>query len=143
MRGSNALYGGEMSAHHYFRDFAYCDSGMIPWLLIWELISSSGKSLGQLLQDCRARFPSSGEMNFTVANAGACLESAEAQYGPDAMTVDHLDGVSIAHETWRFNLRKSNTEPLVRLNVETRGDADLLAQKTAELTQFIEAHATG
>jgi phosphomannomutase len=80
-------------------------------------------------------------MNFTVADAGACLESAEAQYGPDAMTVDHLDGVSIAHENWRFNLRKSNTEPLVRLNVETRGDADLLAQKTAELTQFIEAQA--
>ena len=143
MRGSNALYGGEMSAHYYFRDFAYCDSGMIPWLLIWELISSSGKSLGELLQDCRARCPSSGEMNFTVADAGACLESAEAQYGPDALAVDHLDGVSIAYENWRFNLRKSNTEPLVRLNVETRGDADLLAEKTAELTQFIEAHAAG
>ena len=143
MRAEGAIYGGEMSAHHYFRDFAYCDSGMIPWLLIWELISKSGRSLGHLLQDCRARFPSSGEMNFTVANAGACLESAEAQYGPDAMTVDHLDGVSIAHENWRFNLRKSNTEPLVRLNVETRGDVDLLAQKTAELTQFVEAHSAG
>ena len=143
MRGSNALYGGEMSAHHYFRDFAYCDSGMIPWLLIWELISTRGKSLGHLLQDCRARFPSSGEMNFTVADAGACLESAEAQYGPDALAVDHLDGVSIAYENWRFNLRKSNTEPLVRLNVETRGDTDLLTQKTAELMEFIAAHAAG
>ena len=78
-----------------------------------------------------------------MADAGACLESAEAQYGPDALAVDHLDGVSIAYETWRFNLRKSNTEPLVRLNVETRGDAELLAQKTAELTQFIKAHAAG
>ena len=143
MGGKHALYGGEMSAHHYFRDFAYCDSGMIPWLLIWELISTSGKSLGELLQDCRARFPSSGEMNFTVANAGACLESAAAQYGKDALAVDHLDGVSIAHENWRFNLRKSNTEPLVRLNVETRGDKDLLTQKTAELMEFIAAHAAG
>ena len=82
-------------------------------------------------------------MNFTVADTGACLESAEAQYGTEALAVDHLDVVSIAYETWRFNLSKSNTEPLVRLNVETRGDADLLAEKTAELTQFIEAHAAG
>ena len=143
MRQTQALYGGEMSAHHYFRDFAYCDSGMIPWLLIWELISTSGKSLGQLLQYCRARFPSSGEMNFTVSDAAACLEKAEAHYGPEAANIDHLDGVSISYENWRFNLRKSNTEPLVRLNVETHGDADLLAQKTAELTRFIEAHAAG
>ena len=114
---------------------------MIPWLLIWELVSTSGKTLGRLLQDCRARFPSSGEINFTVADAAACLERAEALYGPEALSVDHLDGVSISYENWRFNLRKSNTEPLVRLNVETRGDAELLAAKTAELRQFIEAQS--
>ena len=141
MRVQEAVYGGEMSAHHYFRDFAYCDSGMIPWLLIWELVSTSGKTLGRLLQDCRARFPSSGEINFTVADAAACLERAEALYGPEALSVDHLDGVSISYENWRFNLRKSNTEPLERLNVETRGDAELLAAKTAELRQFIEAQS--
>ena len=138
MREVNALYGGEMSAHHYFRDFAYCDSGMIPWLLIWELLSTSQKSLRALLEDARARFPSSGEMNFTVSDAGACLMRAEEVYGATALSVDHLDGVSIAHEEWRMNLRKSNTEPLVRLNVETRGDRDLLEEKTAALSKFIE-----
>jgi len=138
MRDVNALYGGEMSAHHYFRDFAYCDSGMIPWLLIWELLSTSQKSLRTLLEDARARFPSSGEMNFTVQDAGACLARAEAVYGATALSVDHLDGVSIVHEKWRMNLRKSNTEPLVRLNIETRGAPDLLRDKTDELTQLIK-----
>lgn len=138
MRQAKALYGGEMSAHHYFRDFAYCDSGMIPWLLIWELVSTSGKSLGSLLRECRARFPSSGELNFIVKDAAACLRRAEEIYGPSAMSVNYLDGVSIENEDWRFNLRKSNTEPLVRLNLETRGDADLLVEKTEELVRFIE-----
>jgi phosphomannomutase len=138
MRDVNALYGGEMSAHHYFRDFAYCDSGMIPWLLIWELLSTSQKSLRTLLEDARARFPSSGEMNFTVSDADACLTRAEEVYGATALSVDRLDGVSIAHEEWRMNLRKSNTEPLVRLNVETRGAPDLLRKKTDELTQLIK-----
>ena len=138
MREAKALYGGEISAHHYFRDFAYCDSGMIPWLIIWELVSKSENSLGSLLRDCRARFPSSGELNFTVKDASACLIRAEATYGPAAIFVDHLDGVSIENKDWRFNLRKSNTEPLVRLNVETRGEADLLAAKTEELIRFIE-----
>ena len=138
MRKEGAIYGGEMSAHHYFRDFAYCDSGMIPWLLIWELVSKSGKTLGALVQDYRERFPSSGEINFTVKDPTACLKKAEALYGKGAQSVDHLDGVSIAYETWRFNLRKSNTEPLVRLNLETRGDQVLLREKTEELRQFIE-----
>jgi len=138
MREVNALYGGEMSAHHYFRDFAYCDSGMIPWLLIWELLSTSQKSLRTLLENARARFPSSGEMNFTVSDADACLARAEEVYGATALSVDHLDGVSIAHEEWRMNLRKSNTEPLVRLNIETRAAPDLLREKTDELTQLIE-----
>ena len=141
MRKSEAVYGGEMSAHHYFRDFAYCDSGMIPWLLVWELISTSGKSLGQLLKKCRANFPSSGELNFRAKDPAACLKAAEERYGANALSVDHVDGVSITFEDWRFNLRKSNTEPLVRLNVETRGDVDLLVVKTAELQSVIEAQA--
>ena len=137
MREVNAIYGGEISAHHYFRDFAYCDSGMIPWLLIWELLSTSQKSLRALLEDARARFPSSGEINFVVEDAGACLAQAVEVFGETALSIDHLDGVSIAHKDWRMNLRKSNTEPLVRLNVETRGDRDLLEEKTATLSKFI------
>ena len=142
MREVNALYGGEMSAHHYFRDFAYCDSGMIPWLLIWELLSTSQKSLRALLEDARARFPSSGEINFIVEDAGACLARAEEVFGKTALSIDHLDGVSIAHKDWRMNLRKSNTEPLVRLNVETRGAPELLREKTDELTQLIKGMHT-
>jgi phosphomannomutase len=138
MRDVNALYGGEMSAHPYFRDFAYCDSGMIPWLLIWELLSTSQKSLRTLLENARARFPSSGEMNFTVSDADACLTRVEAIYGATALSVDHLDGVSFAHEEWRMNLRKSNTEPLVRLNIETCGAPDLLREKTDELSELIK-----
>ena len=137
MREVNAIYGGEISAHHYFRDFAYCDSGMIPWLLIWELLSTSQKSLRSLVKDARA-LSSSGEINFTVQDVGACLTRAEEVYGATALSVDHLDGVSIAHEDWRMNLRRSNTEPLVRLNVETYGAPDLLRKKTDELTAFIE-----
>ena len=139
MREADAIYGGEMSAHHYFRDFAFCDSGMIPWLVIWELVSKSGKTLGELLQECRAAFPSSGERNFTVSDAGACLDAIKAKFANEARTIDELDGVSLAFENWRLNLRKSNTEPLVRLNVETRGDEDLLAQKTSEIIGLINA----
>jgi phosphomannomutase len=138
MRENDAIYGGEMSAHHYFRDFAYCDSGMIPWLLIWELISKTEKSLGALLKECREKFPSSGEQNFKVSDATHCLSVAKAQYHDSAESVDELDGVSIEFKDWRFNLRKSNTEPLVRLNVETRGNKDLLGQKALELIHLIK-----
>lgn len=127
MRSSGAIYGGEMSAHHYFRDFAYCDSGMIPWLLIAELVSCSRRSLGDWVKDRFAAFPSSGEMNFKVDNAGAAIENVLSVYRADALSIDETDGVSLAFEDWRFNLRRSNTEPLVRLNVEGRGNADALA----------------
>ena len=137
MREYGAIYGGEMSAHHYFRDFAYCDSGMIPWLLVWELISTSGKSLGRLLNECRASFPSSGERNFRVRDPAACLKAAEARYCVDALSVDHLDGVSIAFEDWRFNLRKSNNEPLVRLNIEARGNTIDINKKLKEIKSLI------
>ncbi|MEL6691289.1 MAG: phosphomannomutase [Pseudomonadota bacterium] len=138
MREVDAAYGGEMSAHHYFRDFMYCDSGMIPWLLVVSWMFRTGKSLKELIEGMRAAFPSSGEMNFRVEDAGATMAAIEAKYGPEG-EVDHLDGLSVAYPDWRFNLRKSNTEPLLRLNVETRADTGLLGEKVAELRAMIEA----
>ena len=126
MRAHEAIYGGEMSAHHYFRDFAYCDSGMIPWLLIVELISRSRRSLGDWVKDRFATFPSSGEMNFKVDDAGRAIENVLSAFRANARTLDETDGVSLAFDGWRFNLRRSNTEPLVRLNVEGKGTADAL-----------------
>ena len=132
MRAHRAVYGGEMSAHHYFRDFAYCDSGMIPWLLVAELVSKSNRSLGDWVHARFKKFPSSGERNFTVANAGASIDAVLAEY-QNGGSLDDLDGVSLAFADWRFNLRKSNTEPLIRLNVETRGGADGLEARVAEI----------
>ncbi len=137
MRKSGAIYGGEMSAHHYFRDFAYCDSGMIPWLLVWEHLSVSNLSLSDLISVRRNRFPSSGELNFTVPNADTCIERVQNHFTSKAMSIDELDGLSMTFDTWRFNLRKSNTEPLVRLNLETRGDLALLKEKTEKLKNLI------
>ena len=138
MREEDAIYGGEMSAHHYFRDFSYCDSGMIPWLLVWELLSKSGKPLSALMQERMERYPVSGEINSKVADADAVLRRIEAKYG-EGGKVTHVDGVSVEYDAWRFNLRKSNTEPVIRLNVETRGDAALLKEKTEELLKEIRS----
>ncbi len=126
MRESGAVYGGEMSAHHYFKDFMHCDSGMIPWLLIAELVSSTGKPLGDLVKERQARFPTSGEQNFSIANPAAALEMLEAKLGPEAERVSHADGLSLDFGAWRLNMRPSGTEPLVRLNIESRGDAALV-----------------
>ena len=141
MRLEDAVYGGEMSAHHYFRDFAYCDSGMIPWLLVAELISQSGKSLSQLIKERVAAFPCSGEINFTVNDASACLKAIEEHYQPTAGTTGYTDGLSMEFDHWRFNVRASNTEPLLRLNVETRGDQTLMGEKTEELSKFIRRYS--
>lgn len=140
MRESGAVYGGEMSAHHYFRDFFYCDSGMIPWLLTIELLSSTGKSLTELVQERISAYPSSGEMNFRLTDIEApeIIERINNQYAhanPDKL---ELDGLSLDFGEWRFNLRASNTEPLIRLNIETRGDEALLADKIAEIQQWLE-----
>ena len=138
MRKSDAIYGGEMSAHHYFRDFAYCDSGIIPWLLVWEYLSTSNFTLSDVISERINRFPSSGELNFTVQNAAKCTERVRNYFLSSARSVDELDGLSMTFETWRFNLRKSNTEPFVRLNVETRGDHVLLQEKINDLKLLIE-----
>ena len=137
MRIERAVYGGEMSAHHYFRDFAYCDSGMVPWLLIVELISKSGRSLGDWTRDRFEKFPSSGEINFIVADASASIARVEEAYMDIALSIDEMDGLSFDCGDWRFNLRKSNTEPLVRLNLEAHGNAGALEQKIAKLSTLI------
>ena len=137
MREQDAIYGGEMSAHHYFRDFFYCDSGMIPWLLMAELVSIKNKPLSELVADRIAKFPSSGEINRTINDADIALENVENFYRDSALSSDKLDGISMEFADWRFNLRKSNTEPLVRLNVESRGDQKLMQLKTQELLKLL------
>lgn len=133
MREEDAVYGGEMSAHHYFRDFAYCDSGMVPWLLVTGLISSKGKSLAELVDERIAQFPASGEINRRIEDPKSVLAEIEKTYATDAESTDHTDGLSMEFGTWRFNVRMSNTEPVVRLNVESRGDVQLMTSKTEEL----------
>ena len=139
MRLENAVYGGEMSAHHYFRDFAYCDSGMIPWLLVTGLVCASGAPLSQLVAARMAKYPCSGEINRTIAEPVAVLAKVEEVYASDAESVGHVDGLSMSMGDWRFNLRMSNTEPVVRLNVESRGDTALMQAKTAELLALIDS----
>ncbi|MGN0908867.1 MAG: phosphomannomutase CpsG, partial [Succinivibrio sp.] len=139
MRREDAVYGGEMSAHHYFRDFFYCDSGMLPWLLVAEQICRTGTPLSAMLEESERRYPVSGEINSKVSDAAAVLRKVEAAYKDQALSVDHTDGVSIDMGKWRFNVRMSNTEPVVRLNVESRGDKALMEEKTSELLALIRA----
>ncbi|NDY96396.1 phosphomannomutase [Wenzhouxiangella limi] len=139
MRAEDALYGGEMSAHHYFRDFSYCDSGMIPWLLLIEILSTTGKSLAELVDERIDAYPCSGEINFTVDDTDRVIESVLQHYAGENGELDRTDGISLAFPQWRFNLRVSNTEPVIRLNVETRRDGELLEQRVAELRALIEA----
>jgi len=140
MRLEDAVYGGEMSAHHYFRDFAYCDSGMIPWLLVLELMSRTGNSLAELVGERMRRFPASGEINRVLDDPDAAIARVEARYASAATQgqVDRTDGLSVDFADWRFNLRSSNTEPVLRLNVESRGDQGLMEEKTAELLGLID-----
>jgi phosphomannomutase len=135
MRAENAIYGGEMSAHHYFRDFAYCDSGMIPWLLVAELVAKKGVPLSTMVSDMIARYPVSGEINRRVDNPKELIARIEAEYAPLGLAVDYTDGLSVEFSNWRFNLRMSNTEPVVRLNVESVGDIELMQEKTRELLE--------
>ncbi len=139
MRKVDGLYGGEMSAHHYFRGFSYADSGMIPWLLVAELLSVAGKPLSELVEERQAKFPASGEINRTVDDAQGALERLYKEYAPSANAVDSIDGYSFEFDNWRFNIRMSNTEPVVRLNVESRGDAALMNAKTDEVLAILEA----
>lgn len=137
MRTEDAIYGGEMSAHHYFRDFAYCDSGMIPWLLVAELVCLKRQSLGELVRDRMAAFPASGEINSRLAEPAAAIARVEAHFAEEAQAVDRTDGLSMSFADWRFNLRSSNTEPVVRLNVESRGDIPLMEARTRTLLALL------
>ena len=141
MRDSGAVYGGEMSAHHYFRDFFYCDSGMIPWLLTIELLSVTGKTLSELVSGYIKAYPSSGELNFrlTTNDAPTIISAIEEKFSSENPTKSTLDGLSLNFGEWRFNLRASNTEPLIRLNIESRGDKELLAIKIREIQQWLAA----
>jgi len=142
MREVDGVYGGEMSAHHYFREFSYADSGMIPWLLVAELISTTGKSLGELVGERQKKFPASGEINRQVEDANQTLRNLHDRYASEALAVDDIDGYCFEFPDWRFNIRMSNTEPVVRLNVESRGDAELMRQKTEEVLQLMGGKAS-
>lgn len=139
MRAEDAIYGGEMSAHHYFRDFAYCDSGMIPWLLIADLISRTDTPLDELVADRMRAFPCSGEINFKVTDAKSSIDKVMAHFGALSPVLDYTDGISADFGEWRFNLRSSNTEPLLRLNVEARADARLMQSRTDEISTLLSA----
>ena len=138
MRVEDALYGGEMSGHHYFRDFNYCDSGMIPWLLVWQLMSRTNMELSAMVEERKELYPVSGEINRKVADPDAVLARIESHFQDEPCEKDHTDGLSISCDAFRVNVRKSNTEPVLRLNVESRGDRKLMEQKTAELLALID-----
>ena len=142
MRDENAMYGGEMSAHHYFRDFAYCDSGMIPWLLVTELMCQTKLPLSKLVSSRIEAFPCSGERNFKVRDAQGAIDAVCAYFKEqeDQPMIDATDGTSMSFSQWRFNIRSSNTEPLLRVNVETRGDKELVVKKTNLIASIIQKH---
>ncbi|MFN2369745.1 MAG: phosphomannomutase, partial [Candidatus Krumholzibacteriia bacterium] len=139
MRAEDAVYGGEMSAHHYFREFHYCDSGMLPWLLVVQEMSRTGQPLSALVAAMQAAYPASGEINRRLHDPDGALVALERRYAPLSRGIDRTDGISMDMGQWRFNLRKSNTEPVIRLNVESRGDAELMRQKTAEILALLDA----
>ena len=138
MREVDAVYGGEMSAHHYFRDFSYADSGMIPWLLVAELISVSGRSLSELIGERMEMYPASGEINRQITDVNATIKALHDHFSSEAISVENIDGYGFEFSAWRFNIRTSNTEPVVRLNVESRGDVALMRAKTAEVLAIME-----
>ena len=141
MREHNAVYGGEMSAHHYFRDFAYCDSGMIPWLLVISVLSETQQTLSSLVEGMIEKFPCSGEINFKVADTQATIQKIFDHFADQNPAIDETDGVSLNFGAWRFNVRASNTEPLLRLNIESRKDQNPkpMQDYVDELTQLIQA----
>lgn len=137
MRKEDAVYGGEMSAHHYFKDFAYCDSGMIPWLLVIGLLSAKNKKLSELVAERISAFPSSGEINSKLADPNASIQRVLEAFKEQANKIDETDGIGLEFDNWRFNLRQSNTEPVVRLNVESKADVALMKEKTKQILQIM------
>ena len=138
MREVDGAYGGEMSAHHYFKEFSYCDSGMIPWLQVVEAMSEEGRPLSAMVEERLTRYPVSGEINLALQDPVKALVTVRDRYGDDATSIDEVDGLSLEFSAWRFNVRPSNTEPVIRLNVESRGDVTLMQKKTAEVLTVLE-----
>ena len=138
MRSENAIYAGEMSGHYYFRDFSYCDSGMIPWLLLIDIMAKKGHSLSGLIKECRSMFPCSGEINLEVEDIHGSLEKVKNHFSVGAEKISLVDGISLDFKEWRFNLRGSNTEPLLRLNVEARENTEIMKEKTELLVSFLK-----
>ena len=138
MRLENAVYGGEMSAHHYFRDFYFCDSGMIPWLLVMQLMCLSRRPLSEMVDEMIDSYPSPGEINRAIEDPSKAIDRVLVNYEKMALSIDTTDGISMDFGNWRFNLRMSNTEPLVRLNIETRGDQELLYQRRDEILKILD-----
>lgn len=138
MRKEDAVYGGEMSAHHYFKDFAYCDSGMIPWLLVIGLLSAKNQKLSELVAERITAFPSSGEINSTLADPSGSIKRVLDAFKDQANNIDETDGIGLEFDNWRFNLRQSNTEPVVRLNVESRADVSLMQEKTEQILRIMQ-----
>jgi phosphomannomutase len=141
MRKADAVYGGETSSHHYFRNFSYCDSGMIPWLVMTQHLCRTGKPLSQLVNERMRMFPSSGEINRTIRDVRGAIAAVQQRFVPGSVNIETVDGLSVEHPRWRFNLRSSNTEPLVRLNVESRGDLGLMRERTAEILELLDQFA--
>ena len=137
IRKSNAIYGGEMSAHHYFRDFCFCDSGMIPWLIIVEFMSAKNLPLSEIIKGIRTSFPSSGEINFDVRDGKAAMVRISEYFGEAALCKDESDGLILTFKDWRLNIRQSQTEPLIRLNIESRGNRELISKKLDEINTLI------
>lgn len=139
MRRVHGIYGAENSAHHFFRDFSYCDSGMIPWLIVAQVMSEKGKHLGELVSEMEKAYPCSGEINLTIKDGAAVIEKVKEKYEKTAARIDLTDGIGVEYDNWRFNLRPSNTEPLIRFNMETKGDRALLEEKKKEVMDFIHS----
>ena len=139
MRSEDAVYGGEMSAHHYFRDFFYCDSGMIPWLLVLELVSKTGNPLSELVKQMVEAYPSPGEINRRVSDANQVIATVTKKYKDQALAIDSTDGVSMEFPEWRCHLPMSKTEPVIRLNIESRGDKQIWQEIQDALLALIES----
>ena len=139
MRRVHGIYGAENSAHHFFRDFSYCDSGMIPWLIVAQVMSEKGKHLGELVSEMEKEYPCSGEINLTIKDGATVIEKVKEKYEKTAARIDLTDGIGVEFNNWRFNLRPSNTEPLIRFNMETKGDRALLEEKKKEVMDFIHS----
>ena len=138
MRRVKGIYGAENSAHHFFRNFSYCDSGMIPWLIVTQIISETGRSLHELIEEMENEYPCSGEINLPVSGVDKILAEVEKKYEQEAVEIQHIDGLGMSFSKWRFSLRASNTEPLIRFNMETKGDRNLLKEKQREVIDFIK-----